>query len=88
MSSLVSWILFGLLAGVVAKFLMPENDRGGWPITCSLGIGGAVASGLVTVLIGFPIDGTWSAAGFVLAVEGALILLYGYRVFLKFLARE
>ena len=47
------WIVFGLIAGVVAKFLMPGRDPGGIIVTILLGIGGAIVGGFVATYFGF-----------------------------------
>ena len=70
-------ILIGFIIGVVAKFLMPGKDPGGFIITTLLGIAGAWLGGwlFVTVL------GTTSSIGFIGSVIGAMILLAIYRMF-------
>ena len=47
MGNLIYWILLGLAAGALAKFLMPGKDPGGWIITILLGIGGSVVGGFL-----------------------------------------
>lgn len=70
-----SWIILGLLAGVIAKIIMPGNQRGGFLMTTLLGIGGALIGGFIASLLNFGginrFD--WRAIG--LAVVGSLILL-------------
>lgn len=70
-------ILIGFLAGVVAKFLMPGKDSGGFVITTLLGIGGALVATFLGKAIGWYDVG--ESAGFIGAVVGALILLGIYR---------
>jgi len=77
---MLGWLLFGLLAGVVAKLLMPGRDPGGWIITILLGIVGAALGGFLGRTAGFYREG--EPAGFVMAVVGAVILLALYRVIL------
>lgn len=49
---IIAWIIFGLIAGVIAKLLMPGRDGGGFILTCILGIVGAVVGGwLATMLV-------------------------------------
>lgn len=77
--SILGTILIGLLAGVIAKFLMPGRDPGGFIITILLGIAGA----LVATYLGQAL-GLYAAnepAGFVGAVIGAIIILFAYRFF-------
>jgi uncharacterized membrane protein YeaQ/YmgE (transglycosylase-associated protein family) len=73
----IGWIVFGLVVGIVAKFLMPGRDPGGFVITALLGIGGALVGGFVGRAIGWYGDG--DPVGFVMAVIGAVIVLTVYR---------
>jgi uncharacterized membrane protein YeaQ/YmgE (transglycosylase-associated protein family) len=77
MWDIISWIVFGLFAGIVAKLLMPGRDPGGFIITILLGIVGAVIGGYLAGALG--IQGGW-LTGFVMAVIGALLLLGIYRL--------
>ena len=74
-------IIIGFLAGVVAKFLMPGKDPGGFVITTLLGIVGAVVSTYLGRFIGWYKEG--ETAGFIAAVVGAVILLLIYRLVKK-----
>ena len=71
------WILFGLIVGIVAKFLMPGSDPGGIFITIILGIVGALLGGWIGRAMGLYQPG--EAAGFVMSVVGAIVLLAIYR---------
>lgn len=79
--SIIGWIVLGLLAGGIAKVLMPGRDPGGCIVTILLGVAGAFVGGwvgktLFHVELGTFFDlRTWG-----LAVLGALILLIGYRL--------
>jgi len=74
------WILFGLLAGAIAKLLMPGRDPGGWIVTMLLGIAGAFVGGFVGhVIWGGGLTG-FDLGSFVLAVLGAIVLLFLQRV--------
>ena len=73
----IGWILFGLVVGIVAKFLMPGRDPGGFVITAILGIVGALVGGFVGRVIGLYGDG--DAVGFIMAVVGSIIVLAVYR---------
>lgn len=77
MFDILGWIIFGLIAGIVAKLLMPGRDPGGFIITILLGIVGSVLGGYVAKALG--IGGGW-LAGFVMAVIGACLLLGIYRL--------
>lgn len=78
MTNFLSWILFGLVVGVLAKFLMPGKDPGGFIITVLLGIAGAVLGGWITTLLGMGQDG--QSAGWIMSIIGAIALLAIYRM--------
>ncbi len=77
--SVLGWILFGLVVGVVARFLMPGRDPGGFIITIVLGIVGALLGGWLGRSVGWYGEG--DPVGFLMAVLGAIILLALYRMF-------
>ena len=77
MLGILGWMVFGLIAGALAKFVMPGRDPGGILVTMLLGIAGALVAGLLGRLLGW--YGTGEPAGFVMAVLGAVLLLYLYR---------
>jgi uncharacterized membrane protein YeaQ/YmgE (transglycosylase-associated protein family) len=70
-------IVIGLVAGIVAKFLMPGRDPGGFIITILLGIAGAFVATYLGQAVGW--YGPEDNAGFIGAVVGAVILLIAYR---------
>jgi len=74
-------IVIGFLAGVVAKFIMPGKDPGGFIITTLLGIVGALVATFLGRLIGWYKEG--ETGGFIAAVVGAIILLFLYRLIKK-----
>jgi uncharacterized membrane protein YeaQ/YmgE (transglycosylase-associated protein family) len=74
------WIVFGLVVGIVAKLIMPGRDPGGIIITVVLGIVGALLGGWIGRVLGFYREG--DAAGFLMAVVGAIIVLALYRLVL------
>ena len=72
------WMLIiGLIVGVVAKFIMPGKDPGGFIITILLGIGGAFVAGFLGRSLGWYQPG--DPAGFLASVVGAILLLVAYR---------
>jgi uncharacterized membrane protein YeaQ/YmgE (transglycosylase-associated protein family) len=75
---IIIWIIFGLIVGVVAKFLMPGRDPGGFIITTALGIVGALLGGWLGRAFGLYRDN--EPAGFIMAVIGAVIVLFVYRM--------
>jgi uncharacterized membrane protein YeaQ/YmgE (transglycosylase-associated protein family) len=72
------WILIGLLAGAIAKAIMPGRDPGGCLVTILLGIAGAVVAGFLGRAMGWYEVG--EGAGFIAAVIGAIIILFIYRL--------
>jgi uncharacterized membrane protein YeaQ/YmgE (transglycosylase-associated protein family) len=86
--NLLLWIVFGLIAGAVAKFIMPGKDPGGSDvtgilITILLGIGGAVVGGFLgNLLFGWDITG-FNFPSLAIAIVGALLLLVLYRALMS-----
>ena len=74
----IGWIVFGLIVGVVAKFLMPGRDPGGFFVTILLGSVGAIVGGFLGRAVGW--YGPGDPVGFVMAVLGAIALLVAYRL--------
>ncbi len=80
---IISWIILGLLAGILAKWIMPGKDGGGFIMTTLLGIAGAIVGGWVSSLLGIGTAGGLSLGSIVMATVGALILLFLYNRFAK-----
>jgi uncharacterized membrane protein YeaQ/YmgE (transglycosylase-associated protein family) len=76
---IIGWLVIGLLAGGIAKLLMPGRDPGGCVITVLLGVAGALLAGFVGRALGWygPED---QGAGFLAAIVGAFVLLFIYRL--------
>jgi len=74
MFAIIGYILFGLIVGVLARFLMPGKDPGGFLITVALGIGGAVVGGFLGRLLGLYAEE--QPAGFIMATIGAILILW------------
>lgn len=77
---ILSWILFGLIAGALAKLIMPGDDPGGCIVTTLIGIAGALVGGYVGTLLGFGGISGFDLRSFLVAVGGALLLLLIYRM--------
>jgi len=76
---MIGWIVFGLIVGALAKFVMPGRDPGGIILTSLLGIVGAVIGGFVGRSLGW--YGPADSAGFIMALVGSVFLLWMYRQF-------
>lgn len=78
---IIAWIVVGLIAGALARMLMPGKDPGGLVITILLGIAGAVVGGFIAVALNISngVD-DFDIGTIVLAVIGAMLILFGYRM--------
>ena len=76
--AIIGWIIIGLIAGALAKLIMPGDDPGGLIITIILGIAGAIVGGYLASLIGI---GGGTIMTIITATIGAIILLAIYRAF-------
>ena len=77
MLTIIGWIVFGLVVGVIAKLVMPGRDPGGIVITALLGIAGALVGGFAGRALG--LYGPGNTAGFLMSILGAVLLLFVYR---------
>jgi uncharacterized membrane protein YeaQ/YmgE (transglycosylase-associated protein family) len=78
---ILSWILFGLVVGVIAKLLMPGRDPGGFIVTILLGIAGALLGGFIGNAMGLYESN--EGAGWLMSIMGAIILLALYRMMVR-----
>jgi uncharacterized membrane protein YeaQ/YmgE (transglycosylase-associated protein family) len=78
---ILSWIVFGLVIGIIAKVLMPGRDPGGFIVTTLLGIAGAMIGGFVGRAMGFYGEG--QTAGWLMSILGAVLLLAMYRMMVR-----
>jgi uncharacterized membrane protein YeaQ/YmgE (transglycosylase-associated protein family) len=78
MIAVLSWIVFGLIVGALAKLLMPGDDPGGIIVTILLGVAGAMVGGLLGRALGFYGEG--EPAGYIMSIVGAIVLLALYRM--------
>jgi uncharacterized membrane protein YeaQ/YmgE (transglycosylase-associated protein family) len=77
---IISWIVFGLMAGILAKIIMPGKDPGGMIITILIGISGAMVGGLISTYFGYGDVTGFNWPSFGIAVGGAFLLLFTYRI--------
>lgn len=76
---ILSWVIMGLIAGALAKWIMPGKDPGGCFLTVILGIAGGVLGGYIGTFLGFgKVDG-FNLGSFGLATAGAVLILLIYR---------
>jgi uncharacterized membrane protein YeaQ/YmgE (transglycosylase-associated protein family) len=81
---ITSWILLGIIAGALAKFIMPGRDPGGCLITTILGVVGAVVAGFIgTRIFSFGKIQSFDLGGILLATLGAILVLIVYRLIKK-----
>ena len=76
---ILSWILFGLVVGVIAKLLMPGRDPGGFIVTILLGIAGGLVGGFVGQAMGF----AGESPSWIMSILGAIALLAVYRMMVR-----
>jgi len=81
---IISWIVLGLIAGALAKWLMPGPDGGGWFMTMLLGVAGAFVGGYLGSFLGAGVTGGGlNLASIGTATAGAVVLLFVYRLIKK-----
>jgi uncharacterized membrane protein YeaQ/YmgE (transglycosylase-associated protein family) len=78
---ILSWIVFGLVVGIIAKLLTPGKDPGGIIVTMLLGIAGALLGGFIGRAMGF--YGPQQPAGWLMSIGGAILLLVLYRLMVR-----
>ena len=79
----LSWILLGLVAGALAKFIMPGKDPGGIIVTILIGIVGAIIGGFLGKFIGLGKVESFDLGGIIIATAGSIVLLIIYRLITK-----
>jgi uncharacterized membrane protein YeaQ/YmgE (transglycosylase-associated protein family) len=78
---IIAFIILGLLAGIIAKALLPGDDPGGFIITTIIGVVGALLGGFLAAAIfgGDPLDEFFDISTWITAIVGSIILLLIYR---------
>ncbi len=78
---IIGWIVLGLLAGAIAKLIMPGEDPGGIIVTMLIGIAGALVGGLIASALDIgDIDEFFDIGTWLIAIGGSLLLLFLYRL--------
>jgi uncharacterized membrane protein YeaQ/YmgE (transglycosylase-associated protein family) len=79
---IIAFIILGLIAGVIAKALLPGDDPGGLIITTLIGVAGAILGGFLAAALfdADPMDEFFDISSWLTAIVGALILLVIYRM--------
>lgn len=80
---IISWVLMGLIAGALAKWIMPGKDGGGCLITMALGIAGAMVGGFIGSFFGIAKVDEFSLGTMGIAIGGAIVILVFYRAIFK-----
>jgi uncharacterized membrane protein YeaQ/YmgE (transglycosylase-associated protein family) len=80
---ILSWLIFGLVAGVVARLIVPGKDPGGLIVTVAVGIAGAIIGGFIGTQLGFGTVTGFDFRSLVIAVIGSAVLLVLVRLFRK-----
>jgi uncharacterized membrane protein YeaQ/YmgE (transglycosylase-associated protein family) len=76
--NVVSWLVFGLVTGAIARLLVPGKQNMTWLGTCLLGIAGSLVGGIVSWLIFGSSEDTVNAAGWILSILGAIAVIVAY----------
>ena len=76
--SVISWFVFGLIVGAIARLLMPGRQEMSWLMTTLLGIVGSMLGGVISWLIFGTPDGQINAAGWLMSIAGAILLVFLY----------
>jgi len=77
---IIGWIVLGLLAGAIAKAILPGDDPGGILVTMLIGIAGAIVGGFIASALGIgDLDEFFDIGTWIIAILGSLLLLLAYR---------
>ncbi len=80
---ILSWIILGLVAGAIAKLILPGKDPGGIIVTIIIGIVGAVVGGFIATRLGFGNVTGFNFYSLIIAIIGSIILLLIYRMVMR-----
>lgn len=76
---ILGWIVLGLIAGAIAKAILPGSQGGGWFITLILGVVGALLGGFIgSAVFGIGLENFWSLQTWIVAILGSILVLLIY----------
>ena len=75
---IIGWFLFGLIVGLIARFLVPGKQPMGWLMTALLGIVGSFVGGGISWLIWGDPEGTYNPGGWIMSIVGAIVVVLIY----------
>ncbi len=78
LTGIISWCVFGLVVGAIARFLMPGRQHMGLAMTIVLGIAGSFAGGFISSLVSGDTDNLVNRSGWIMSIIGALVVLFAY----------
>jgi uncharacterized membrane protein YeaQ/YmgE (transglycosylase-associated protein family) len=76
--NVISWLVFGLVVGAIARFLMPGRQSMSWLATSLLGIAGSLVGGILSWLVFGTPEATINAAGWIMSILGAIVAMVVY----------
>ena len=81
---IIGWIVLGLIAGAIAKAILPGTQGGGWLITLILGVVGALLGGFIgSAVFGIGLEEFWSLQTWIVAILGSIVVLLIYGLFTR-----
>ena len=81
---IIGWIVLGLIAGAIAKAILPGTQGGGWLITLILGVVGALLGGFIgSAVFGIGLENFWSLQTWIVAILGSIVVLLIYGFFTR-----
>ena len=81
---IIGWIVLGLIAGAIAKAILPGTQGGGWLVTLILGVVGALLGGFIgSAVFGSGLENFWSLQTWIVAILGSIVVLLIYGLFTR-----
>jgi len=81
---IIGWIVLGLIAGAIAKAILPGTQGGGWLVTLILGVVGALLGGFIgSAVFGIGLENFWSLQTWIVAILGSIVVLLIYGLFTR-----